>query len=202
MAPMTTPRRIDLSREEPAAALAAAGEALARGELVIVPTETVYGIAAREDRPAALERLARLKAGRRQPYSVAVADPQVLSGRLARLPRSARRIAARWWPGPVTLVLPTLDGGTLGVRVPGHAFVRDLAGEAGAPLLLPSANLPGAPPPRTVAELVPELLEQVALVVDGGRTALGEASTVVRPARSCLHVLREGVVSRADLQRG
>ena len=201
MPAMPTPRRIDLSREDPVAALAAAGEALARGELVVVPTETVYGLAAREDRPEALERLARLKAGRLQPYSLAVADPRVLGERLAPFPRVARRIAGRWWPGPVTLVLPTRDGRSLGVRVPGHPFVRDLARSAGSPLLLPSANRPGAPPPRTVAELDPSLLPQVALVVDGGRTALGEASTVVRPARACLHVLREGVVSRADLER-
>jgi len=198
---MAAPRRIDLRRTEAHAALQEAALVLRRGGLVVLPTETVYGVAAREDRPDAVARLTALKDGRGKPWSHAVADLSTLDSRLAPLPQSAQRLIERWWPGPITLVLPRRDGGRLGVRVPGHAFTRELAAEAGVALLLPSANLPGAPPARSAQELQPQLLELVDLIVDDGPCPLGEASTVVAPAPACLLLLREGVVSRADLLR-
>jgi len=200
MAGMPGPLHFDLSRDDPAAAQEAAIAALARGELVVVPTETVYGLAAREDRPVGRKRLDALKAGRNRPYSLALAAGDVLRARLAPWPHSARRIAARWWPGPVTQLLPATDGTLLGLRVPGHAFTRALAGQTG-PLLLPSANLPDQPAPRGVEELSPEVLAAASVVVDGGRAALGEASTVVEPRPFCLRLVREGVVGREELLR-
>jgi L-threonylcarbamoyladenylate synthase len=197
---MPAPLRFDLSRDEPARARAAAAAALDRGELVVVPTETVYGLAGREDRPAALERLELLKAGRDKPFSLAVASAEALAQRLGPWTRGARRIAARWWPGPVTQLLPDREGRLLGVRVPGHAFTRELAGDAG-PLRLPSANLPGRPAPRQVDEIEAAVLSAAAVVIDGGRAALGEASTVVEPRPLALRVLRTGVVGTDELLR-
>ncbi|HTE06012.1 MAG TPA: Sua5/YciO/YrdC/YwlC family protein [Planctomycetota bacterium] len=198
---MTAPARFDLSRDDPRVASAAAAAALERGELVVVPTETVYGVAAREDRPAALARLARLKPGRHAPFSLAVASLEMVAGRLAPVPATAGPLMRRWWPGPLTLVLALRDGGSVGLRVPGHAWTRALLAEVGVPLLLPSANLPGAPPPVDAAAIDPAVLPHVAVVVDGGRAALGEASTLVAPLPAGLRVLREGVVSRTDLER-
>jgi len=198
---MPPPQRFDLRRDDPATARAAAAAALDRGELVVLPTETVYGLAAREDRPAALRRLEAVKSGRAQPYSLAVDSPEMLAERLAPLPRLARRIADRWWPGPVTQLLARRDGPLVGVRVPGHAWTRELIAEVGVPLLLPSANLPGEPAPSEAAGLGPAVLEQAAVVVDGGRAALGEASTVLEPRTWVLRVAREGVIGRADLER-
>ena len=199
-APMP-PQRFDLRRDDPAAAREAAAAALERGELVVLPTETVYGLAGREDRPAARERLDALKTGRDRPYSLAVASPEMLGERLAPLPQLARWIADRWWPGPVTQLLPQRDGPLLGVRVPGHAWTRELIELGGAPLLLPSANRPGESAPRDAESIDPGVLEQAAVVVDGGRAALGEASTVVEPRTWVLRVSREGVISRQDLDR-
>jgi protein-tyrosine phosphatase len=196
---MSGPERFDLHEGQADAALRAAVAALDRGELVVVPTETVYGIAAREDRPAATDRLDALKAGRRDPYSRATDSLERLAARLAPLPLPARRVAARWWPGPITLVLAQRDGQPLGVRVPGHPWTRALIAAAGVPLLLPSANQPGQPPPASIDELAPEVRQAAAVVVDGGRAALGQASTVVEPRAYALRLLREGVVSRADL---
>lgn len=182
-------------------------EALEAGQLVVLPTETVYGVAAREDRPEGLERLDALKGQRTSPYSLAVSGVDRLlpreawAGRLAPLSGPSARIAARWWPGPVTQVLPALSGPDLGVRVVGLEPVRQLLERCPAPLLMPSANSSGAPAPRSVDELEADLLEQVAVVVDGGRTPLGESSTVVRPAAAGLQLLREGVVSRDDLRQ-
>jgi tRNA threonylcarbamoyl adenosine modification protein (Sua5/YciO/YrdC/YwlC family) len=196
---MPAPARFDLSRDDPHAARAAALAALGRGELVVVPTETVYGVAAREDLAAARERLVRLKAGRQRPFSLAVSSLEMLGERLLSVPPTASALMRRWWPGPLTLVLGLRAGGTAGVRVPGHAWTRELIAAAGVPLLLPSANLPDAPAPVEAGALDPGVLEQVAVVVDGGRAALGEASTLVQPLPGGLRVLREGVVSRADL---
>jgi protein-tyrosine phosphatase len=198
---MSEPARFDLSRDDGAAALAAALAALGRGELVVVPTETVYGVAAREDLPAGRARLDTLKGARTTPYSLAVASPESLRERLAPWPRTARRIAARWWPGPVTQLLPARSGELLGLRVPGHPWTRALAEAAGVPLLLASANSSGRPAPVAAGELAPEVLAAVSVVVDGGRAALGEASTVVEPRPTCLRLVREGVVGRADLLR-
>ncbi|HEX5010462.1 MAG TPA: Sua5/YciO/YrdC/YwlC family protein [Planctomycetota bacterium] len=197
---MPAPLRFDLLRDDPARARVAALAALDRGELVVVPTETVYGLAGREDRPAALERLDAVKPGRDKPYSLAVASAEMLAGRLAPWPRGARRIAARWWPGPVTQLLPDRSGRLLGLRVPGHPFTRELAQHAGA-LWLPSANSPGQPAPREVADIEPAVLAAAAVVLDGGRAALGEASTVVEPRPLCLRVARAGVVGRDELVR-
>jgi len=199
--PMPPPQRFDLSRDDPSAARDAAAAALERGELVVLPTETVYGLAAREDRPAALRRLEVVKHGRLQPYSLAVASPEMLADRLAPLPRLARRIADRWWPGPVTQLLPTRDGPLVGVRVPGHAWTRELIAQVGVPLLLPSANPPGETAPRDAGGIDRAVLEQAAVVVDGGHTALGEASTVLEPRAWVLRVAREGVIGRGDLER-
>jgi len=184
----------------------AARQALDAGRLVIVPTETVYGIAAREDRPEALAALAALKPGRIAPYSLAVADLERLAGRLAPLPRSARRVAARWWPGPVTQILTArpevaarTGRSTLGVRIPGHPWLSGLLAAVDAPVLLPSANRPGQPPPTTLADIDPAVLAAAEVVVDAGRTALGDASTVWQPGRLFGRLHREGVVSRTDL---
>jgi protein-tyrosine phosphatase len=198
---MPEPARFDLSRDDGVAALAAALAALDCGELVVVPTETVYGVAAREDRPAGRARLDALKGARTSPYSLALATPESLRERLAPWPRTARRIAARWWPGPVTLLLPARSGELLGLRVPGHPWTRALCEAAGVPLLLPSANASGRAAPVSAGELAPEVLAAASVVVDGGRAALGEASTVVEARPTCLRLLREGVVGRADLLR-
>lgn len=191
----------DVSGDDPTAcgdALDAATAALARGELVLVPTETVYGVAARSDRPEARARLERLKDGRSGPYSHAIAS-------LADAPAPTRpwpsllRIVDRWWPGPVTLVVDAPDGGTVGLRVPGLAVVRALAERAGVPLLLPSANRPGEAAPSCLEDVPDDVRAACAVVLDGGRAALGEASSVVRAWPGLLRVLREGVITTAEL---
>ncbi len=198
---MANPLRFDLLHDDPDEARAAALAALDRGQLVLVPTETVYGLAAREDRPEALARLDAVKPGRDRPFSLAVPSLLVVADRLQPPSAVVGRITSRWWPGPVTLVLPRRGGGSLGLRVPGHAWTGRLVAEAGAPLCLPSANSPGASAPVSLEQVEADVLAAAAVVVDGGRAALGEASSVLRPGREALVILREGVVSRTDLAR-
>lgn len=162
--------------------------ALAGGAVVAIPTDTVYGLAARLDRP---EAVAAVFAAKGRPPGLAL---PVLIGRWSqaarvagRLPRTARLLAARFWPGALTVVVPALpevgpllggDGRSVGLRQPDHPFVRALCRRVG-PVACTSANPHGEPPCATAAEVVRAFSsDQVELVVDGGRCE-GEPSTVV-----------------------
>jgi len=177
-----------------------AAEALREGGLVVVPTETVYGLAACVARPDAVARLREVKGRPEAPFALAVASLDDVRDELEAPPPCALRIAARWWPGPVTQILPRREGGTLGVRVPGPDALRALIASLPAPLALPSANPAGAPAPSRVEDLAPAIVEAAALVLDGGPTPLGEASTLVEPSRDAIRIRRRGVVSADDLR--
>jgi L-threonylcarbamoyladenylate synthase len=184
----------------------AAAAVLRRGGIVVYPTETLYALGARADDAGALQRLARAKLRPEgKPLPLLAADrQQVLE--VARLEGSAARAADRFWPGPLTLVLPAAPGlheavtagsGSVGVRIPGSPVARALARRAGFALISTSANPSGGPPPAQVAELDANLLAQVDHVLDGGPTPGGPASTVVRIEGSIVHVLREGAIASA-----
>jgi L-threonylcarbamoyladenylate synthase len=180
-----------LAVDDPAA-LEAVVTALRAGEAVVVPTETVYGLAARPGHEALLLELKGRPAS--IPIAVLVAGVEqavVATGR--PLPPLARRLAARFWPGPLTLVLPTASGGTLGVRCPAHPFVAAVAAATG-PIATTSANRHGAPTPTDAAAAAASLTGAVAVVVDGG-TITGSASTVVDVTGDEPVVLRDGPIS-------
>jgi len=170
-------------------ALDAADAALRGGGALVLPTDTVYGLAALDvdllyalkDRPDAV------------PIAVLVADVEQARS-LGRFDGAARRLADAFWPGPVTLVVAA-GTGTVGVRCPDHDFVRALAARIG-PLPTTSANRHGAPTPPTAAAAAAGLTGEVALVLDGGPCA-GVASTVVDTTTPEPTVLREGAVSSA-----
>lgn len=186
------------------ARIAAAAAVLRRGGIVVYPTETFYGLGALAADEAALERLARAKLrppGKPLPLVAAdlaqVEEVGVLEGRAARL-------AARLWPGPLTLVLPARPGlaaavtagtGTVGVRVPGSAVARALAHAAGGALVSTSANPAGGPPPARVEDLDPGLRGIVDHVLDGGRTPGGLPSTVVAVSGDVIRLVRAGALS-------
>lgn len=186
-----------LSQGDEQAALDACVAALRGGGLVVIPTETVYGVGIL---PAHSEALTSIKPVADRPYSLAVDRADRLGAELAPLGLPARRLADRWWPGPLTQVLPDRRGGTIGVRVPVHAWTRRLLEVLGEPLLLSSANRPGEPAPASIDELSAHVREAVDVVVDGGRCEDGLASTVVAPGLAGLQLLREGAVSRADVE--
>lgn len=187
-----------------------AGAALRRGGLVAYPTETFYGLGALASLAGAVERLAAAK-GRPdgKPLPLLAADLAAVE-QVAVLDDAARRIAARLWPGPLTLVLPARPGlpgavtagtGTVGVRVPGSEIARALAREAGGAIVATSANPAGGPPPRSAAELDPVLRTRLDLVLDGGTAPGGLASTVVAVEDGRLRVVRPGPVPLEDVER-
>ena len=193
------------------AAIARAARVLAAGGLVAFPTETVYGLGADATNGEAVARLYEAK-GRPSfnPLIAHVADSAAARA-LARFDATAERLAATFWPGPLTLVLPKLAHGpvcdlatagldTIAVRVPGHPLARDILTAFGRPVVAPSANRSGHVSPTTAQHVGHDLGDRIELIVDGGRTPMGLESTIV----ACLDravLLRPGALPRADIAR-
>ncbi|MGE0434928.1 MAG: L-threonylcarbamoyladenylate synthase, partial [Planctomycetota bacterium] len=199
---MATVLHID-PRAPDASAIRAAADAIRAGKIVAFPTETVYGLGVRFDRPDAIARLRTAK-GRpeTQPFTLHVATPEQALQALGRqLPPPARMLADRYWPGPVTLVVPARDDTMLGLRVVGDAIARDVILAAGVPVIATSANRHGQPAAVSGADVRLQIPDAADLILDAGPTQLQEASSVVACAPRAYKVLREGVVSAAAIQR-
>ncbi|MFW5866763.1 MAG: L-threonylcarbamoyladenylate synthase [Armatimonadota bacterium] len=188
-----------------------AAEALAEGGLAVMPTDTVYGLAASLPRRRAIERIFDAKkrpADMPLPVLVAsVAEAEALvPGQL----EPHEELLSRWWPGALTVIVGsseqipqevTAGGPTVGLREPDSDVARAILHAAGGALAVTSANISGDPPAREVADLPDELLRQVALVIDAGRCAGGTASTVLDLSSAPPRVLRAGPVATDELRR-
>ena len=184
--------------------------ALDRGELVVFPTESVYGLGADATSAGAVERLVAVR-GREpgKPILVLASDLAMVSMVARDVPVLARRLAERLWPGALTIVLPVRDDvpavlaagtGTIGVRVPAHATARELVARLGRPVTAPSANPPGKPPAETIADARAYFGTNVSAYVDGGRCS-GVPSTVVAVDGGAVRILRAGGVDAATIHR-
>ena len=208
------------SRPDP---LQPACEHLCAGGLVILPTDTVYGIGCNAADAGAVERLLASKGrGRQMPPPVLVAGPADLTGVVAQVPEAARILMEAFWPGPLTLILDadaalTWDlgetSGTIAIRMPDHELALDLLRRSG-PLAVTSANPTGAPPATDAASAraafpgrvrgVDAVGTEDILLLDGGATSGPVPSTIVTlaGAHACSpRILRKGVLSPADLER-
>jgi L-threonylcarbamoyladenylate synthase len=192
-------------------AIAEAARILAAGGLVAFPTETVYGLGADATNGAAIARLYAAK-GRPSfnPLIAHVAD-LAAARRLAVFNAAAEKLAAAFWPGPLTLVLkrraecPVAELATAGldsiaVRVPNHPVARDILAALGRPIVAPSANQSGHVSPTTAAHVLKDLGGRIDLIVDGGPAAVGVESTIVASLDHPL-LLRPGGVPRSDIKR-
>jgi len=178
------------------AGLTRAAQLVRGGAVVAFPTDTVYGLGAAADDEVACQRIYHLK-GRPVglPLILMVAAESQLEG-WVHVDSQAEGLMRRWWPGPLTLVLHAIGGGTLGVRIPKHKVALELLRSAG-PLMTTSANLHGREPAMTAAEAA--ALEGVVAVLDGGTAPGGTASTVVDLTGPEPHVLREGAISTPEV---
>lgn len=189
--------------EQRAAGLAAAAAALSRGELVLLPTDTVYGVAADAFTREAVGRLLTAKnRGRNMPVPVLVGEASTVAGLVTVFPPDAHALAQAFWPGGLTLVLehtPTLDWdlgeaqGTVAVRLPDDDLARDLLRRTG-PLAVSSANRSGRPAATTAQQAEYQLGEHVAVVLDGGPRESSAASTIVDCTGAVPRVLRVGAI--------
>ncbi len=191
------------------------------GGLVVFPTETVYGIGARADRPDAVERLGEAK--QRDPeeaFTVHLARRRDVERYVDDPGRIAKRFIKKGWPGPLTLLLTTEDpsktaiagqvdravigaiyqGGTIGLRCPDDPMAADLLGQVEGPVIAASANRAGHRPPGTAQEAVSELNGYIDLALDGGPTRYNRSSTIVRIDGDQWELVREGVLDERMLR--
>lgn len=192
--------------------------ALENGDIVAVPTETVYGLAVDAGNPDAI---GRLFAAKRRPGNVplpmALGDPSWLRRHIPDAPPMAEYLANRFWPGPLTLVVPVAEDafvhlqdprGTLALRVPDHALTLSVLRGFNRPVALTSANLHGEPDPTNANEVRHQFSEGVAAILDGGDARLGVPSTILeilesspprilRPGALSAHILTEAITAFA-----
>ncbi|MBS2001864.1 MAG: threonylcarbamoyl-AMP synthase, partial [Cyanobacteria bacterium SZAS LIN-5] len=180
---------------------------LQSGELVAFPTETVYGLGADASNPAAVARLYAAK-GRptNHPVIVHLADSNQLSKWASSVPFAAIQLAEKFWPGPLTLILPKADhvldeitGGqkSVGLRVPAHPLALELLKAFGGGIIAPSANKFGRLSPTRAEDVRAEFKDEVSLVLDGGPCAVGIESTIVDLSREQPMILRPGMIDQA-----
>jgi L-threonylcarbamoyladenylate synthase len=205
---MATSARI---RKATPAAIRQAVRLLARGGLVALPTETVYGLAGDATRRGAIARIYAAKGRPRfNPLIVHVAAAADLR-RIAILDRRATVLAERFWPGPMTLVLRRKPGAaipravaagrdTLAVRVPAHPVAQRLLRRLGRPLAAPSANRSGRVSPTAARHVAAGLGKYVGLILDAGSTAVGLESTVIDVSGPLVRVLRPGAVTHEAIE--
>lgn len=192
-----------LRLEEPRA-LEKAISLLQHGGVVAFPTDTVYGIGASLEFPAALDRIFTSKLrdlGR--PLPLLLGSSSDIARVCLHPDPDLIQLAANFWPGPLTVALPAREGlpphvvapdGTVGVRVPNHSIALVLAQRCGGALAVTSANVSGEPPATTAGDIGPDLADRLDLVLDGGIARGGQASTVIRLEGDTISVIREGAI--------
>jgi L-threonylcarbamoyladenylate synthase len=190
---------------------AEAAEALRRGELVLLPTETVYGLAADAANPRAVAAIFEAKGRPRfNPLIAHVAD-LAAARRIAAFDDRAIALAEAFWPGPLTIVAPLVDPAavcdlaragldTIAVRAPAHPLALAVLKAFAAPVVAPSANRSGRPSPTTFADAVEETGFAAEVALDGGPCAVGLESTVVAVLDGPVRLLRAGGVTRAEIE--
>lgn len=182
---------------------------LKAGGVAALPTETVYGLAANALDPAAVSSIFQIK-GRpsHNPIIVHVSSLEMARECASVWPPTATRLAAAFWPGPLTLVLPrsahipdvvTAGGPTVGIRLPSHPFMRSVIEACGFPLAAPSANRSNEISPTTAAHCAKSLAGRVDCIIDGGNCQVGIESTVVDLSSGPMRVLRPGMISEDAL---
>ncbi|MFI2753539.1 L-threonylcarbamoyladenylate synthase [Cellulomonas sp. P22] len=182
---------------------------ISRGELVVLPTDTVYGVAADAFNPDAVQALLDAKGrGRQAPPPVLMPDVRTLDGLATDVPDAARDLAEAFWPGGLTLILPAQPSlawdlgethGTVALRVPDHRVALALLRRTG-PLAVSSANLTGQPAGVTVAEAYEQLGSSVPVFLDGGQAPGQVASTIVDATSPTLKLVRAGAITLAELR--
>jgi len=179
-----------------------AAEILKRGGLAIIPTETVYGIAANTLNPKTLERLYAIKnRPKDKPFSLLIESRERVDDFARDIPAFAYKLMAKFWPGPLTLILKSKDtDSSVGVRMPDNEIALKIISLAEVPLACPSANISGRPAPINFPEAISDFKGKVELAIDAGVTKLQKESSVVDASSGFLKIIREGALGRGDIE--
>lgn len=200
--------RVDAENPDPKV-MRRAGDSIRQGDLVAFPTETVYGLAADAFNEQAVKRVFEVK-GRPadNPLPVQIASQDDVLTLAADVPDVARALMRAFLPGPLTVILRasgavseiiTAGTGKVGIRMPDHPVALGLIRAAGTPIVAPSANTSGEPPPTTAQEVLAYLDGKIEILLDAGPTKLRIASTVVDVTESPPRILREGAITQEML---
>jgi L-threonylcarbamoyladenylate synthase len=186
-------------------------ETLRAGDLVVFPTETVYGLGANASNPAAVRKIFEVK-GRPadHPVIVHLDNPRYLHRWVSDVPPVAEQLAALFWPGPLTLILPKAEnvndivtGGqdSIGIRIPSHPMAQQLLNAFGGGIAAPSANRYGRLSPTKPEHVRDELGEAVHVLLDGGDSPIGLESTIVSCLNNEVRLLRPGFITRSQIEQ-
>lgn len=192
------------------ASIEKAAKLIKSGEVVGMPTETVYGLAANAFDSEAVAKIFKAK-GRPQdnPLIVHISRMEMLDGLVSEIPELAMRCAEKFWCGPLTMIMPksdkipmTTSGGlnTVGIRMPSNKTARALIDACGLPLAAPSANLSGSPSPTTAQHVFDDMNGRIPCIIDDGGCAVGVESTVIAFEGDSIRLLRPGFISVSDLK--
>lgn len=187
-----------------------ASELLKKGEVVAVPTETVYGLAGSAIDSSAIKKIFKAK-GRPadNPLIVHISSLDMLDGIVSEFNDDARKLANAFWPGALTIIMPKgnrvcdetsagLD--SVGVRMPANEIARRIITESGIPFSAPSANISGKPSPTTAQDVFDDMNGKIPLIIDGGMCDAGVESTVISVLESTPIILRPGIITKEDIE--
>jgi L-threonylcarbamoyladenylate synthase len=182
--------------------IARAAERLRAGAVIAFPTDTLYGVGARAADPAAVARLYEVKRRPSGQPMVSLVNDRAQVERFAVVSPAAADLMERFWPGPLTLVLPArppTDGSTIAVRAPDHEVALALLTALGEPIASSSANPAGQPPPVDADQVIAGLGDELDLVLDGGPCRIGQPSTILDLTGATPRILRQGAIPAAAL---
>jgi L-threonylcarbamoyladenylate synthase len=204
-----TATRVTITKDEWEEAFSRCSEVIRGGGVIAYPTDTFYGLGADPRNASAVEKLFSVKErGADQPVLLLVSDARMVREWAVSVPMVAEQLMARFWPGPLTIVLParpdvvpslTAGTGRIGLRVPGNELTRTLLAHVGGALTGTSANRSGGPDPRSAADVLRELGDRIDMVLDGGVFSGGSPSTVVDVTSGRLVILRQGAIAEDAL---
>lgn len=185
-----------------ATAVKKAAQIVARGGVIVYPTDTVYGLGCNSFNEDAVKRIFRIKGERTKPLPILASDAKEVE-RIAHTTERALKLAEKFWPGPLTMVLPkkaslpsivTCDLDSVAVRVPNHKVALELIRLSGGLLVGTSANKTGKKPPQTATDAAKQIGEEVDLIIDDGPTPIGASSTIIDLTQEKLKILRQGPI--------
>ena len=186
-------------------------ELLKKGEVVAVPTETVYGLAGDATNGNAIKKIFKAK-GRPadNPLIVHISNLEMLDGIVSEFNEDAKQLAKNFWPGPLTIIMPkgkkvcketTAGLDSVGVRMPANEIAREIILRSGVPFSAPSANISGKPSPTTAQDVFADMNGKIPLIIDGGESDAGVESTVISVLEEIPIILRPGIVTKEEIEK-